>query len=82
MAQGLPVISFGVGGVPEQISDRETGLLVPPFEMGNFARFSAALLGDPTRCRDMGRNAFFFGKKRFSVERMVADYGRLYARLS
>ena len=42
----------------------------------------AELLGDPSRCRDLGKNAFFLGKKRFAVERMAMDYERLYKRLA
>ena len=81
-AQALAVVSFATGGLPEQVADQETGLLVPPRDLGAFARLAAELLGDPSRCRDLGKNAFFLGKKRFAVERMAMDYERLYKRLA
>ncbi|MEF2229428.1 MAG: glycosyltransferase [Pseudodesulfovibrio sp.] len=79
MARGLAVAAFATGGVPEQIADEETGLLVEPGDLNAFVQRSARLLASPGRCRDLGRNGFSFGAKRFAVERMVADYVRLYA---
>jgi glycosyltransferase involved in cell wall biosynthesis len=38
MAHGLPVVATAVGGVPEQIRDGETGLLVPPDDPDAIAR--------------------------------------------
>ena len=78
MAQALPVVAFDVGGIPEQLTDQETGLLVEPFKVGRFGKLAAGLLGDPSRCRNMGLDAFFLGKKRFTMERMARDYERLY----
>lgn len=81
MAQALPVVAYGVGGVPEQIIDQTTGLLVPPGDQTAFIDAAAGLLANPTRCRDYGQTAFSSGQKRFSVDRMVADYISLYTRL-
>jgi hypothetical protein len=80
MAQGLPVVSFSVGGVVEQVAHQETGLLADPFSGEQFSEYAAALLGDPARSRDLGKNAFFLGRKKFTVERMARDYERLYQR--
>ena len=49
-----------------------------PFKVGRFGKLAAGLLGDPSRCRNMGLDAFFLGKKRFTMERMARDYERLY----
>ena len=81
MARGLAVAAYATGGIPEQILDNETGLLVPPGDQAAFINLTAELLAAPARCRDLGRQAFSFGAKRFTVERMVADYARLYAGL-
>jgi len=82
MAQALPVISYSVGGVPEQIVDQFNGLLVNPGDQAEFIDMAVRLLARPTRCRDLGMSAFSYGKKRFSAERMVADYIKLYQSIS
>jgi glycosyltransferase involved in cell wall biosynthesis len=79
MAQGLAVVAYDVGGVPEQVAHGETGVLVTPCRSGEFVDAASALLADPGRCRDMGREAFSSGQRRFDVARMVADYAKLYA---
>jgi glycosyltransferase involved in cell wall biosynthesis len=79
MAQGLPVVAYGAGGVPEQVSHDATGLLVEPCRPDAFVEAAATLLADPARCREMGTNAFVSGRRRFAAPRMVADYLKLYA---
>lgn len=78
MAQGLPVVAYGAGGVPEQVSHDATGLLVEPCRPDAFVEAAATLLADPARCREMGTNAFVSGRRRFDASRMVADYLKLY----
>lgn len=82
MAQALPAVAYSVGGVPEQIADKETGLLVEPCDEAEFVRSGAALLADPTLSRDYGQAAFSVGQKRFTAERMVNDYLKLYEQLT
>jgi len=47
MAMGIPTISTTVSGVPELITDMETGLLVPPQDEVSLARAIATLLEHP-----------------------------------
>ncbi|WP_319470327.1 glycosyltransferase [uncultured Pseudodesulfovibrio sp.] len=78
MAHSLPVVSFDVGGVSEQILNDHTGALVPAGDMAAFVETSVRLLKSSTLLSDMGRTAFSTGQRRFTVERMVRDYDAVY----
>ncbi|BDQ37804.1 glycosyl transferase [Pseudodesulfovibrio nedwellii] len=80
MSQNLPVVSYAVGGVPEQITDGVTGMLVPPGDPAAFLDAATTLLANPVMIRQMGMEAFSAGQKRFSYQRMVSGYMQLYAR--
>ena len=56
-AAGLAVVAGAAGGVPEIISDGETGVLVPPHDAGAFAQAVAALLNNPSQRACMGSAA-------------------------
>ncbi len=43
---GLPVVATSHDGAPEVVADQETGIIVPPFSLPDFAGALAALLGD------------------------------------
>ena len=81
MAAGLPVVAYAVGGIPEQIVDRMTGMLVPPGDFDRFVDTALSVLSSRSLGRQMGQEAFLSGRRKFSVERMVGDYARLYASL-
>lgn len=52
MSNALPVVATSVGGIPEQVSDGETGFLVPPGSPASMAEKISLLAGDPgLRCR-------------------------------
>jgi glycosyltransferase involved in cell wall biosynthesis len=57
MAMGRPVIASDVGGIPEWLDDRETGILVPPGDVAALAAEVTALLADPSRAEEMGQQA-------------------------
>ncbi|MCJ2166036.1 MULTISPECIES: glycosyltransferase [unclassified Pseudodesulfovibrio] len=81
MSKALPVVSYEVGGVPEQIMDQSTGVLVPAGNQKGFIEAAARLLSDPGLVRLMGMEAFVSGRKRFPAERMVDSYVQLYQRM-
>jgi glycosyltransferase involved in cell wall biosynthesis len=78
MACGLPVVGTRVGGVPEVVVDRETGLLVPPSDPSALAHAIASLWNDPESCERMGRAGRRRAEELFDVRRMVAQYEALY----
>ncbi|WFS62445.1 glycosyltransferase [Pseudodesulfovibrio thermohalotolerans] len=81
MAAGLPVVAYAVGGVPEQIVDRMTGMLVPSGDTGRFVEAARSVLSSRSMVRQMGQEAFLSGGRKFAVERMVGDYLHLYENL-
>ncbi|WP_418286671.1 glycosyltransferase [Halorubrum sp. DTA46] len=54
MASETAVLASSVGGVPEQVVDGETGVLVGPRDPDGLEAGLRSLLGDPTRLREMG----------------------------
>lgn len=77
---GCAIVASDVGGIPEALDHGAAGLLVPPGDAGAFARAIDGLLGDPARLARMKQQALG-NLERFSVERLHADYHRLYASL-
>ena len=72
MAFGLPVVASRIGGLPELISEGETGRLV---EAGNIAAFASAineLWSDPRRCQEMGLAGRVWAKENLSKELYVS----------
>jgi glycosyltransferase involved in cell wall biosynthesis len=57
MAAGLPVIAADVGGVSEQISHLETGILVPPERPAEIAEWIVRLHDDPSLRSRLGEAA-------------------------
>lgn len=79
MASGLPVVATGVGGNLELVEDGETGFLFAPGDAERLAERLGFLGSSPdltVRCGGKGRVAV---EERFSLARMVAEYGNLYS---
>lgn len=81
MAVGKPVVAASVGGNPEAVVDRETGLLVPPCDGAALADATIWLLRRPEEARAMGHAGRQRVERRFGVERMLREYERLYEQL-
>jgi L-malate glycosyltransferase len=78
MAAGLAVVATRVGGIPEVISHGRTGILVPPDQPQALAAALIDLIEQPSRAAALGREARQFVHDRYSFERMVGAFERLY----
>ena len=54
MALGLPCVSTRVGGIPEIVTDGETGFLIEPDNPLLLAEALAKIAAKPDRARSMG----------------------------
>jgi glycosyltransferase involved in cell wall biosynthesis len=78
MAAGLPIVASAVGGIPELVRDGRTGALVPAGHPAALADAICALIADPQHAAVLGESAREEAHARFSFERMVADFERVY----
>ncbi len=60
---GVPVIASAVGGIPEQVLDGQTGLLVPAADARALADRLAELLASGDRTRAMGQAGRLHGRR-------------------
>ena len=79
LSHGLAPVAFAVGGVPEQIQDGVTGLLIRPRDYNGLVNHAAAVLTTPGRARELGQAGYDSGRARFGAEAMVTAYRKLYA---
>lgn len=76
----LPAVASRVGGIPEILTDRETGLLVPPKNATAIARALETLLVDEPLRHRLGTALRERVVSDFSIERVVHETFALYAR--
>lgn len=81
MAARKPVVAANVGGVPEIITDGETGRLINERKPRDFADAIGALLDDEREARRLAANAQTYVREHLSTERMADAYRKLYAEL-
>jgi glycosyltransferase involved in cell wall biosynthesis/O-antigen ligase len=81
MAAARPIVATTVGGVPEMITDGETGLLVPPQDPDALAKAIIALLTDRDKAQRMGLAARERVLAHFTLERMLEETEQLYQQL-
>lgn len=78
MACGKPIVATAVGGTPEAIRDKVTGLLVPPKNPEALATAILALLDQPEWAAQLGQHARQHVETHFSVDHMITTLERLY----
>ena len=82
MACGTAVVASRVGGIPEVVSDGDTGLLVPPDDPAVLAEALTALIGDPVRTGAMGAAGRKRAASEFGWDAIAAQTAALYAELT
>ncbi len=78
MACGVPCIGTDIGGIPEVISDGETGYICKLGDIGGMAEKAAGLLADADKHASFSHRAVQTAREKFSAEQIVSEYERLY----
>lgn len=81
MHQGLPLVASRASALPEIVADGETGLLVPPEDVGALFNALDRVLGSPEMAQSMGKAGRERVLREFSVSRMVDSTLALYQSL-
>jgi glycosyltransferase involved in cell wall biosynthesis len=71
MATGLPVISTGVGGIPEMVAENETGFLVSPGNVVALADVIEKVTNDRSLGQRLGHAGYQRAQTLFSIEKNV-----------
>jgi glycosyltransferase involved in cell wall biosynthesis len=74
MAHGLPVVVCRSGGMPEQVTDGETGFVVPPDDTESLTAVLAKLVDDPALARQMGAAARADVVRHFNMSKQVVPF--------
>ena len=82
MLAGRPVIATDAGGVPEVVTDGETGVLVPPGDARALGEAIDALRREPMRGAALARCASVHARQRFSRDAMLAGVRRVLAEVA
>lgn len=75
---GLPVIAARSGGLPEVVSNGETGIVVPPENPSAWAQALDRLFTDPQLAARMGKSGRERALREFSFTKTVDRYERIY----
>jgi glycosyltransferase involved in cell wall biosynthesis len=81
MAQAIPVIASDVSAIPEIVVHAETGLLVPPRDVGALADALAILLEDKALRRHLGLMGQDRLEQHFTASHMIGETIALYEQL-
>lgn len=78
MASGLPVISTLHSGIPELVTDRVSGFLVPERDASSLAKGLAFLIRHPEICNEMGLAGRRQVEEKFDTHRLNKQLEELY----
>lgn len=81
MCASMPVVATRVGGIPNMVSDGETGFLVESQNVDALDEGLVALFSDPARALEMGRKGREEAKKRFAPKIAARKVIRIYQRI-
>jgi glycosyltransferase involved in cell wall biosynthesis len=73
-----PVVATAVGGIPEQVEDGKTGILMPNNAPSTIASALAVILEDPARAREMGQAGRRKVLATYTMEQFLQRHEELY----
>jgi trehalose synthase len=80
MWKSRPIVASAVGGIQDQIDDRQHGLLIDdPYDQAAFGAAVERLLSNPREAARLGANARARATEEFLGDRHLEQYGRLFA---
>ena len=79
LALGRPVVASRIGGIPEAVIDRQTGLLVPPRDADALAHAILELLQDRELASRLGAAGRRLIERKFTIDCMVEGNLNAYA---
>jgi L-malate glycosyltransferase len=82
MACSKAIVATKAGGIPEIVDDGVTGILVDPRDHHGLAAAIVKLIDDEPGRQRMATAGFERVSARFTVERMVAETAKVYARVA
>ena len=78
MACGLPVIASNIGGIPEQVDDGVTGVLIAPGDSESLATEIELMLQNPNYLKDMGSAGYSKVQSHFTLDKQLSAYLDFY----
>ncbi len=81
MAAGLPIVATSVGGIPELVIDRTTGILVPPGNANALAESTLELVNDRQLAKEMGAQGQMRVVTTFTAAQTTKQYVDLFTQL-
>lgn len=81
MAVGIPVITTGVGGIPEVIVNKKTGFLVNYEDYNDLAEKIMYLIKESSIRKEIGKNASIFVREKFSEDLILDLTKQMYTEI-
>ena len=80
-ACGVPVVASNIGGLPEVVLDRKTGILTPPGDIPALVKALERLIADHDMRKQMGIQGRRHAVKNFDIQQIVPETLNLYKKL-
>ena len=78
MAAGVPIIGTSVGGIPDFLTDGQTGLFCDPHQPEDIAKKIKLILDDDSLRKNIIKKARALVEEKYDWNKIAEDYRRLY----